>query len=803
MPPQSIASSKHPFACTKWYEWLLNPDIHCAIKPDPIMSTAVCNCVASAIRSSSSLAGTFVSIVVRCRPNMLPDAVWSILLSDRHLRECVQQEIANCPTFLNPMSLVDLQVLRDMVEADQMSAPMAMSRNGLNAKFKPMFIAVRAGRLDIVRRLIRDWHAPWSARISKRQLPSWLNAAGPFSDHFDDTVWDVRILACLFGHVDIARFVDNSGILYNRPSATAIVAAHGGSMECFNYSTEIHLPNQDLDLVMRECADTAARRGHVSILAHIERHYPTCMNTALVGAIESHQFDIMNYLMPKIKSFDVPWSIKAKNMCMYAAVVANNAQCLMDLREMGCDFKALMSTPVKVSNEHLGNYRSSLMVVAAEHGCALAMAHLCRCHDGQLTAELLATAAENGHLPLMKWMCSQGCPMNADVFAQATHNKNLDVLTWLSQVNCPWDESVTANAAGQGNLSALKFLHKCHCPWSETAVLKALEHCHADCLTYLLDHGCPWGQKTVSKLRDYCWRSHAPCAEILLARMPANKYVHIDGIVEVLVRVSDTSFLRTYFELGGTWKISGGGSFDASNSDVIQFALTHGLPDTHRTHLCEEFAKKGQFEMLKFAHKHRCPLPDQLKHWWSSSNNNDSEHIAGIKQCVKYLLRKGVPVASSFIADVACHGHADLVEFILEGNYLTTPDLSDCEKVLEHAGCRGHVECVRILHAHIMATRGSYHWTHGKHALMHATAAAARGGFMDLLKFVHENGAPCEHRTVICAILGGHVDCLSYALIHGTCDMDAALNEARKDLDCHTCLQRFSDDGVNKFRASI
>ena len=101
-------------------------------------------------------------------------------------------------------------------------------------------------------------------------------------------------------------------------------------------------------------------------------------------------------------------------------------------------------------------------------------------------------AASHGHLEVLKWLRSEGCPWDASACRSAARGGHLEVLKWLRKEGCPWDERTCERAASRGHLDVLKFAYENGCPWNEETCEKAARGGHLDVLQWAIDNGCPY-----------------------------------------------------------------------------------------------------------------------------------------------------------------------------------------------------------------------------------------------------------------------------------------------------------------------
>ncbi len=105
---------------------------------------------------------------------------------------------------------------------------------------------------------------------------------------------------------------------------------------------------------------------------------------------------------------------------------------------------------------------------------------------------VVRTAAEQGHLEVVKWAVSQKCPL-AEWWtcAWAARGGQLGVLKWLRDNGCRWDNWTCTLAARGGHLELLKWARENGCPWEVgSMVTHAAETGHLEVLKWLITQGC-------------------------------------------------------------------------------------------------------------------------------------------------------------------------------------------------------------------------------------------------------------------------------------------------------------------------
>ena len=100
-------------------------------------------------------------------------------------------------------------------------------------------------------------------------------------------------------------------------------------------------------------------------------------------------------------------------------------------------------------------------------------------------------AAKKGHVEVLQWARSQGCPWNEWTCIRAIGGNQFEILKWAHARGCPWDISTCAVAASVGNLQILKWLKEHGCPWDENTTIMASKYGHFEILKWAYKNGCP------------------------------------------------------------------------------------------------------------------------------------------------------------------------------------------------------------------------------------------------------------------------------------------------------------------------
>jgi Ankyrin repeats (many copies) len=207
-------------------------------------------------------------------------------------------------------------------------------------------------------------------------------------------------------------------------------------------------------------------------------------------------------------------------------------------------------------------------------------------------------AARGGHLHVIKWLQTKGCPLHINTCSYAAEHGHLEVLQWAQTKGCPWDKYTCSNAAKNGHLEVLQWAQTKGCPWDEYTCSNAAKNGHLEVLQWAQTKGCPWDRNTCSNAA-------------------------YNGHLEVL------QWARTN---GCPWD-----EYTCSNAaynghlEVLQWVQTNGCPWDEDT--CFNAAMNGHFELLKWAYEHGCPWKKEVTHLARITGNDEMFEWAKSNGC--------------------------------------------------------------------------------------------------------------------------------------------------------------------------
>ena len=198
----------------------------------------------------------------------------------------------------------------------------------------------------------------------------------------------------------------------------------------------------------------------------------------------------------------------------------------------------------------LQNYGESMMIAAAGSGQQLVIEWLLE-NEVKWSPKTIYYAASNGHLDLIKWAYSNGCPLNtndANLCEVAAERLQLEVLKWLRSQNCFWSASTFCKAVyGKDEIEFYKWMKDNGCPWDDDVFSIAVNCCKFETLKWLKENGCPWNEDAyyvaIHENRDFeiiKWLKDNDC--------PWTKF-----ICETAAIVGDLEILKWLRDNGCTW----------------------------------------------------------------------------------------------------------------------------------------------------------------------------------------------------------------------------------------------------------
>lgn len=289
------------------------------------------------------------------------------------------------------------------------------------------------------------------------------------------------------GKLDFLRFGHENGAPWDNALSCAVMYR---SLPCVKYALENGCPG--IDCAVR----VAAQCDHISMLKLLL------------------DFDNGATLFPKLASYAARSSIRClrfvheRGYHMDSTVLEEagrrgSLECLQYAREHGCEWTE------EVARLAVECGTVECFQIAEQDGCPLPpglvelaarrerIEHLKYffAHNPERSLQVSLAAAGHEMDRSLRFVHSQGCPVDIDVMRRAARTGGLSSLDYLhKEVQIPWDESVTAAGATGGHMVIMRYLHENGCPWDSNTCRAAALAGTLDCLKYACQNGCEYAE---------------------------------------------------------------------------------------------------------------------------------------------------------------------------------------------------------------------------------------------------------------------------------------------------------------------
>ncbi|OQS01096.1 hypothetical protein ACHHYP_01836 [Achlya hypogyna] len=636
--------------------------------------------------------------------------------------------------------------------------------------------------------------------------------------------------AARHGHLNIVEFLHRAG--HNLTAEAMDEAAAGGHVHVLRYLSARQVQGT-LEFAIVEAAKNgyeetvaflleagasaasalshAVKAGHAAcvrvLVDHLrlrapEGHFPVALITAAV--VGGHE---------EVRTILHPLQIWP-NEYMDSVAAAGRLDLLESLHASGYFKCSTNAMDLAAANGHLAVLRflheqrqarcsQSAMDGAAAKGHMEILKYLhetCHAPPGSFA---IAWAAMAGHLDAVRYL-NEVCLARScdDVAERAASSGHLDVVKYANDNNLGrWSHRVLNAAAKSGNLALVQYLHA-HRPEGCTtaAVDNAAERGHADIVEFLLTHRTEGG--TSNAVISAVERNHGRVVALLASHgfnvMRALEHINSEfvGLTEVGVvsLPAAARFLQVFAYQHGWWHDSRlfrddplifavrEGRYSPTRkvlADAIaNFAAKfepwlarHGLADAKRlvelypplAPCVRLFAAATKSKELEFSredwitwqdvtidHRH-CPTIIDPRYGELYGQTSAERRKAFLDyfmddvrsgKLARVRATRGLDIPPSAINLAALHGHRDIVMHLHQHGSRVTSSTMDA------AAAGGHLSLLRFLHAQQL---GSYTTA--------ALASAVAHGHANIARYLLAQGVPAAD-ALLSAVRGGHLDCV-------------------------------------------
>ncbi|AGO85416.1 Ankyrin repeat domain containing protein [Pandoravirus salinus] len=248
---------------------------------------------------------------------------------------------------------------------------------------------------------------------------------------------------------------------------------------------------------------------------------------------------------------------------------------------------------------------------------------------------------------------------------------------------------------------------------------------------------CRWWRRVVSAYMPRDCRGHALTMTKAWATLKAAHRGHVDCLDD-LERRGLLCWSESVVHLA------------AANGRVAVLERAHAAHYPWDATACQGAARHGHLSVLLWLRHRGCPWDERTTY---------AAALGGHTDCLRWALKHGCPLTARAVEGAAATGHLAILTWL---------------------GEQWHSVCPTIPEASSHHPVGTF-WT------ACATAAAARGGHLACLAYLHQSGCLWDARTTTAAATWGHLDCLVYAHEH-ECPWSVQATENAFDMGHHDCL---------------
>ena len=255
--------------------------------------------------------------------------------------------------------------------------------------------------------------------------------------------------------------------------------------------------------------------------------------------------------------------------------------------------REIASTKYKMPGEMF--WGPVVAAVAAEQG-NLPLLKWLKEHKCVWTFEVCDMAASNGYLEILQYARANGCDWGANTCAKASAGGHLEILKWCIENDCRFEEIKNfAAAAEHGHLHVIEYLHSKGYKWDAETTKMAASGGHFELLVWVRERGCPWTYQTLCgavrsghlEMAKWAFKEGCPMDQAVCRAAAQNGRTEILRlIVESGYKIENslhTDAIRTGHTDTATWLLNyygnwADGIYTASISGFLDFELVkYGL----------------------------------------------------------------------------------------------------------------------------------------------------------------------------------------------------------------------------------
>jgi hypothetical protein len=351
----------------------------------------------------------------------------------------------------------------------------------------------------------------------------------------------------------------------------------------------------------------------------------------------------------------------------------------------------------------------------------------------QLGAQPCTEAARTHNWKVLKWLVQNGYSCDAATIRHVAAAGNLAVLQYLDEHGClRWNEMVSPAAARGGYLDVVQYLHERGCLCNEDTCYKAASCGHLNVLMYANENGCQWTKATC---RSAASGGHLNVLQYLYEKGCDMQDAELCYAAAVGGQVHILEWLQEP---------------DDANRKPCAWDM----------HVYIIAARNGHVNILKYAYEKGCPLEDAMavkKECWDRAQYGMYPYQTLSLDILKWGHELPTPVEQESNKPMPPHSHwvvpalagrLDMFQWAKEQGFSSAFNEDTCEAAAQG----GHLELLEFIH------KNGCPWDNL------TCAAAAKEGYFGILQWAYSNGCPLVGSEITeCAAIGGHLEILKWA----------------------------------------
>jgi len=264
-------------------------------------------------------------------------------------------------------------------------------------------------------------------------------------------------------------------------------------------------------------------------------------------------------------------------------------------------------------------------------------------------ADTCAHAAANKKYVILKWMLSNGCPMDARTCLRIADNGDLEMLKYVKAHNCPWHVQTCECAAMHGHLHIIKWARENGCPWGPFTCENAARNGHHKTIKWAINNGCECPE-------NICQFAASGNNLELLQWLVKREYKVNAQVYTIAVWQNNLKMLMFLKSISCEREHTACDS--SGNLELLKFLRDDGCGWSAKT--CENAAERQDIGLLKWCRVNGCPWDKKV--CIVAARNGDLETL-------KWALKNNCEYDVKVCAIAALEGHLKIVRYLHENGY--------------------------------------------------------------------------------------------------------------------------------------